>query len=171
LPASAFQWQPSAWQAFGSPDDTTAPKSSVGGRGGATGSSPIGRALVGLWHSIVPLCTLDVYSSRLFARPPTSGRRCRVLHPRRRPSALSSAPGAFNSEKDPWARRRKTHSYNRHCAKPIGNNDEYISVDVHMIPPLHHFASARFLSCPLLLLYFFLPALGRLFWRDSMDIH
>jgi hypothetical protein len=95
------------------PDDTTAPKSSVGGRGGATGSSPIGRALVGLWHSIVPLCTLDVYSSPLFARPPTSGRRCRVLHPRRRPSALSSAPGAVNSEKDPWARRRKPHSYSR----------------------------------------------------------
>ena len=39
-----------------------------------------------------------------------------------------------------------------------------------MIPPLHHFASARFLSCLLLPLYFFLIALGSHFWRDSMDI-
>jgi hypothetical protein len=113
-----FSGRPSDWQAFGSLDDTTAPKSSVGGRGGATRSSPIGRALVGLLHSIVPLCTLDVYSSPLLARPPsTSGRRCRVLHPRRRPSALSSAPGAVDSAKDPWARRRKTHSYSRHTVQ------------------------------------------------------
>jgi hypothetical protein len=33
-----------------------------------------------------------------------------------------------------------------------------ISVDVQIIPPLHHFASARFLSCPLFPLYFFLIA-------------
>ena len=38
-------------------------------------------------------------------------------------------------------------------------------------PPLHHFASTRFLSYPLLLFDFFLPALGRLFWCDSMDMH
>jgi hypothetical protein len=108
-----FSGRPSDWQAFGSLDDTTAPKSSVGGRGGATRSSPIGRALVGLLHSIVPLCTLDVYSSPLFARPPTSSR----LHPRRRPSALSSAPGAVDSEKDPRARRRKTHSYSSYTVQ------------------------------------------------------
>ncbi|SRR5258708_4489950 len=38
-----FSGSPSGWQALGSLDDTTAPKSSVGGRGGATGSSPVGR--------------------------------------------------------------------------------------------------------------------------------
>jgi len=38
-----FGGGPSGWQAVGSLDDTTAPKSSVGGRGGFTGSSPVGR--------------------------------------------------------------------------------------------------------------------------------
>ena len=38
-----FSGGPSGWQAVGSLDDTTAPKSSVGGRGGFTGSSPVGR--------------------------------------------------------------------------------------------------------------------------------
>jgi actin related protein 2/3 complex subunit 1A/1B len=39
-----FSGGPSGWQAAGSLDDTTAPKSSVGGaRGGFTGSSPVGR--------------------------------------------------------------------------------------------------------------------------------
>jgi actin related protein 2/3 complex subunit 1A/1B len=38
-----FSGGPSGWQALGSLDDTTAPKSSVGGRGGVPGSSPIGR--------------------------------------------------------------------------------------------------------------------------------
>ena len=49
------------------------------------------------------------------------------------------------------------------------NNDEYFSEDVRTLPPLDHFVSARFLSCLLLLLYFFLPGLGCLFWRDSID--
>jgi len=39
-----FSGSPSGWQAAGSLDDTTAPKSSAGGaRGGLTGSSPVGR--------------------------------------------------------------------------------------------------------------------------------
>jgi actin related protein 2/3 complex subunit 1A/1B len=38
-----FSGGPSGWQALGSLDDTTAPKSSVGGRGGVPGSSPVGR--------------------------------------------------------------------------------------------------------------------------------
>jgi actin related protein 2/3 complex subunit 1A/1B len=39
-----FSGSPSGWQAVGSLDDTTAPKSSVGGtRGALTGSSPVGR--------------------------------------------------------------------------------------------------------------------------------
>lgn len=38
-----FSGGPSGWQAVGSLDDTTAPKSSAGGRGGFTGSSPVGR--------------------------------------------------------------------------------------------------------------------------------
>ncbi|KAH9953548.1 hypothetical protein BGW80DRAFT_506998 [Lactifluus volemus] len=50
----------------------------------------------------------------------------------------------------------------------VGNNDEYISVD-DLFHLHHHFASARVLSCPLLLLYVFLPALRSLFWRDSTE--
>ncbi|KAN0123729.1 actin-like protein ARPC3 [Russula decolorans] len=38
-----FSGGPSGWQALGSLDDTTAPKSSIGGRGGVPGSSPVGR--------------------------------------------------------------------------------------------------------------------------------
>ncbi|KAI0283054.1 actin-related protein ARPC3 [Russula aff. rugulosa BPL654] len=38
-----FSGGPSGWQALGSLDDTTAPKSSVSGRGGVPGSSPVGR--------------------------------------------------------------------------------------------------------------------------------
>jgi len=38
-----FSGGPSGWQAVGSLDDTTAPKSSGGARGALTGSSPVGR--------------------------------------------------------------------------------------------------------------------------------
>lgn len=38
-----FSGSPSGWQAVGSLDDTTAPKSSGGARGALTGSSPVGR--------------------------------------------------------------------------------------------------------------------------------
>jgi actin related protein 2/3 complex, subunit 1A/1B len=37
-----FSGGPSGWQALGSLDDTTTPMSSVGGRGGVPGSSPVG---------------------------------------------------------------------------------------------------------------------------------
>jgi len=87
----------------------------------------------------------------------------------------SIVPGAVYSDKDAGPAEGKTHLYSRvdtvRTKRQAGDNYEYISVDVQMIPPLHHFASARFLSCPLLPLYFFLPALGSHFWRDSMDIH
>jgi len=82
-------------------------------------------------------------------------------------------PGAVYSDKDARPAEGKTiYTVDTvRTKRQAGNNYGCISVDVQMIPPLHHFASARFLSCPLLPLYFFLPALGSHFWRDPIDRH